>query len=298
MIRTQLFNILNNEQTKFDFLIANNLLQSEHICSKCGARKQIIDLINRRCNLRYNGIKCLAQESIFKNSIFENAKIDVSTVLFLLYEWCVNILTCDAAVEYNCSQSTVSIWYKKFRAISVIIYNTFLNEPIGGENIIVQIDETCLVKNKYHQGRILSNQKWIFAGVVLGDHSKCFFEYVVRRNEETLLDVIRRKILPGTIIMSDMWGGYQNIENRLPEYGYRHFTVNHSENFVNPITGAHTQSIESFWSVTKRNLRKKGTNNGEFEEIQNKIKENLFKTEYKLNKFEKMIEMIGHIYED
>ena len=130
----------------------------------------------------------------------------------------------------------------------------------------------------------------------MGNHDECFFEYVERRNEETLLEVIQRKILPGSTIMSDMWSGYQNLLTRLSHYGYSHLTVNHSQNFINPVTGANTQSIESFWSVIKRNLRKKGTNYGKFNIMQSKIKEDLFKKQFINTKFETMIEIIAFIY--
>ena len=49
----------------------------------------------------------------------------------------------------------------------------------------------------------------------MGNHRECFFEYVERRNEETLLEVIRRKILPGLIIMSDIWGWVSKFINKI-----------------------------------------------------------------------------------
>lgn len=30
-------------------------------------------------------------------------------------------------------------------------------------------------------------------------------------------------------------------------FGYKYFTVNHSENFVDPITGSHTNTVERSW---------------------------------------------------
>ena len=42
--------------------------------------------------------------------------------------------------------------------------------------------------------------------------------------------------------------------------GFNHLTVNHSLNFVEPITGAHTQAIERSWkSAKERNKRHNGT---------------------------------------
>ena len=59
---------------------------------------------------------------------------------------------------------------------------------------------------------------------------------VERRNADTLLPLIEQHILPGTTIISDCWAEYGGIE--------RHYTINHSQNFVDPETAAHTNTIE------------------------------------------------------
>lgn len=70
----------------------------------------------------------------------------------------------------------------------------------------------------------------------------------------------------GTLIISDKWKAYvagQNDEFNLSNnellagMHYSHQWVNHQQNFVDPITGAHTQSIESVWeNRVKYNLKK------------------------------------------
>lgn len=67
-----------------------------------------------------------------------------------------------------------------------------------------------------------------------------FFEIVDDRSRNTLLRVLRRKIAPGSTLLTDMWRGYSNLETICVDLGFRHEIVNHSENFVDAETGAHT----------------------------------------------------------
>ncbi len=46
------------------------------------------------------------------------------------------------------------------------------------------------------------------------------------------------------------WRAYNQLKN----LGYKHFTVNHKENFVNPKTGKHTQLVECLWNVNKKKI--------------------------------------------
>ena len=48
-----------------------------------------------------------------------------------------------------------------------------------------------------------------------------------------------------TIVVSDQWAAYSTIKG-MPE-GYQHETANHSLHFIDPETGAYTNSIESLW---------------------------------------------------
>ena len=57
------------------------------------------------------------------------------------------------------------------------------------------------------------------------------------------MTIIKKHVLPGTIIFR--WKAYSRSE----EEGYHHQTVNHSKEFVNKETRAHTNTIESTWKV-------------------------------------------------
>jgi hypothetical protein len=73
------------------------------------------------------------------------------------------------------------------------------------------------------------------------------FLFPSRTTADTLLAVIRDWIEPGTKVISDCWAAYNNFGSQ----GYEHQTVNHSFHFKNPITGAHTHTIEATWRHVK-----------------------------------------------
>jgi len=68
---------------------------------------------------------------------------------------------------------------------------------------------------------------------------------------DTLTALIREWIETGTMVVSDCWGAYRDLESQ----GYKHSTVNHSLYFKDPETGAHTNTIEGTWSHVKVFLR-------------------------------------------
>ena len=81
------------------------------------------------------------------------------------------------------------------------------------------------------------------------------FKCVADRTANTLVSVISENILPGTTVISDCWKAYSSLNSE----GFSHLTVNHSVNFVDPETGAHTNTIESTWRALKKSLPKHGT---------------------------------------
>lgn len=67
-----------------------------------------------------------------------------------------------------------------------------------------------------------------------------------KRDEQTLLPIIQKWIKPETMIISDCWKVYCNLE----KHGYMHRTVNHSIELVND-DGDSTNKMEGHWRHTK-----------------------------------------------
>uniref|UniRef100_A0A914YHK4 ISXO2-like transposase domain-containing protein n=1 Tax=Panagrolaimus superbus TaxID=310955 RepID=A0A914YHK4_9BILA len=191
-------------------------------------------------------------------------RIDVQQVFELCYLWCYSHCThkfAELCLENDDGQTisskTLVNWKQYFRDLCA---EELTDNPIiiGGPGIEVQIDETVITKRKYNRGRLPANEVW-FLGGIEPISGRAFMTPVESRDRETLYAVIRRHIRPDSIIISDCWAAYATL-GQLPE-GYIHRTVNHSENFVDPVTGVHTNTIESLWQKFK--LRHKvdyGTN--------------------------------------
>ena len=94
---------------------------------------------------------------------------------------------------------------------------------------------------------------WVFGGIER-DTTKSFMVVVDDRRAVTLISIIQRYIRP---IISDEWRAYSTLSS----LGYTHQTVNHSQNFVGPNTGAHTNNVEGYRSFVKRQMRRQGVMN-------------------------------------
>ena len=80
---------------------------------------------------------------------------------------------------------------------------------------------------------------------------RVFCTKVEDRSGKTCIQVIKDNVIPGLIILTDMWPGYNSID----QYGFIHRTVNHSLNWVNPVDVTHTSTIEGTWNGIKHQVR-------------------------------------------
>ena len=127
------------------------------------------------------------------------------------------------------------------------LLNTPIQLHVGSQDVVVQIDESLFNhKSKYNWGRRPQKELWVF-GLADTSHKPTitYLEIIEKRDAATLQPIIRKAVQPGTIIHSDQWRAYHSIQSEL---NLQHRTVNHSVNFIDPDTGVHTQTIESYWA--------------------------------------------------
>ena len=274
----------------------HNLLSSSINCPRQGCENTLNwqrraasgDGFVWRCSKK----NCNGQASIRQNSWFSGSKLSIEKVIALTYAWAHSYTTTQAMHETSLddettSSETVIDWYNYCREVCADRIMKHHAGPIGGPGSTVEIDESKFGKRKYHRGRFIEGQ-WVFGGICR-ETKACFLVPVERRDRDTLLPIIRAQILPGTRVLSDLWKSYDCLQNE----GYQHLTVNHSLNFVDPDTGAHTQGIENTWWGVKRSMPRTGTSKDLFDSY---LQEWLWRQHYKSDPFGNIIEHIADLY--
>lgn len=174
-------------------------------------------------------------------------------LLILLCEWIKGYSNFLASIELDISLSTVNRWFTRFNNFAYnYVYHFLRHQTVGGPGCI---DDTVIVRNKYHNGMLLQHQMWAVVGVVRGDPNTLFFEIFEDGTRNMVIELIKRKLL----LIYRLYAQYLGLESICVDMGYSHETANHLNNFVDPDTDAHKQTIEGMGSVIKE-LRKSGTN--------------------------------------
>ena len=292
----KLSKILADHDRCIEWCKENNLLASSLKCPRAGCHNALSwtrrassrDGYEWRCSKR----GCNGATSMRQKSWFSGSRLSIEKVLALTYPWAHKFTTTQAVHETSLDDETTSTetvidWYNYCREVCADRIMNHHAGPIGGPGTTVEIDESKFGKMKYHRGRKIEG-KWVFGGLCR-ETKACFLVPVERRDKETLLPIIRAQILPGTRVMSDLWRSYDCLKDE----GYEHLTVNHSLNFVDPDTGAHTQGIENTWWGVKRSYPRTGTSKELFESY---LQEFMWRKHYGENPFGNILKHIAELY--
>jgi transposase-like protein len=249
--------LFDNENEAISFLFQHSAFYKERLCPNCGTNmKPNLEQKTFRCYKR----TCNHKVSLMKNSLFQQHRIPCSKILQMAYFWLSGMKSNTAVILTGHSKNTIASYYGMFRQL----VSDSLDEEdfqIGGEGVVVEIDETKMGKRKYNRGHRVEGV-WVVGGVERTAERRVFLVTVENRNAETMRDVISRHVREGSIIYTDMWRGYNGISDGGE---YQHHTVNHSIHFRDPQTGVHTNSIEGTWNGLKIKVPVRSRNEGRVE---------------------------------
>jgi len=200
--------------------------------------------------------------------------LTLSEIMEIVFMFVIEIPLIQAAELTGRSNKTITDWYNLCREVCTAVIKK-KTKMLGTHANPIQIDEARFAgRRKYNRGRMLGGDKppantdegaqvqnnrnhgarvdgpWVF-GLKHGNDSRYF--YVERRDKDTLLPIIKRECEGGSVIHSDEWPSYRCLTSE----GFIHETVNHQENYVDPLTGAHTQGVERSWLDAKISILKK-----------------------------------------
>ena len=221
-------------------------------CPRCRHPMKIYYSHSYTDGARFSCTRCKINRSIRQGAWTKQSQLPLRTLAKILAYWCAGRTLEVAAEDLNdVSMDTVMSWYHEFSRLAADAYvEDLLANPLGPARI--EIDESHFFKAKYLIGSQLALPAlWVF-GAIDSTTKRVLIEPVPRRDSETLLPLIQRAVAPGSLIVSDKWGAY----NELSRLGYQHISVNHSENFVDPETGACTNRVEGMWGRIKSWFRK------------------------------------------
>ena len=312
--------ILSNSDKTIEFCQEVGLLPKSVICKSCGSKLDKVYKINRigrkRQQYRFQCNKQVCKKTnknhipLRKTTWFENANISLRKSILLLYCF-VNKLPYDLAIsetsgssasdsneesasvlkrrKLESSKETVNDYYNYCREICCYIVENIKPQKIGGPGFIVEIDEAKFRKRKYNRGRVVDGN-WVLGGICRETRS-IFLIKVEKRDKETLIPLIEKYVEKGSTVITDCWASYQCLN----DLGYKHETVDHSENFVDPSTGACTNLIENRWWCIKRQLPTTHTRAKLFDKH---LMEYMWRTLYsdKSNLFENVLYDICKVY--
>ena len=144
------------------------------------------------------------------------------------------------------NHKTAAYYYHRLREIIAYKLSQESDEFLSGE---IEVDESYFGGHrKGKRGRGAAGKVPVFG--ILKRGGKVYTKVIPDAKSDTLMPIIREKVMPDSIVYSDYWRGY----NVLDVSEFKHYRINHSKLFADRHN--HINGIENFWNQAKRHLRK------------------------------------------
>lgn len=210
-------------------------------CEKCGEVTKHHLMKNRRS---YSCQECGHHVHPTAGTIFENTRTDLTLWFYAIYL----MAQTRGGISAKQVEREIGVTYKTAWRMCKLIRSKLYpdDEKVDGE---VEVDETYMGGSRSggKRGRGAEGKDPV-AGLAERE-GDVRVKVVDNVKAATLIPFVTRHVKPGATVYTDELYSY----NRLPEKGYRHRRIRHSDGVY--VQGdVHTNTVEGFWSNTKRGI--------------------------------------------
>lgn len=239
------------EKSAVAFFQEKGILPAKRICPRGHVMKLYFgERIQWSCNLR----SCRAKVNMRIGNWFQGSRLPFLTSIRFIYYWTQKLTTTDWCHRHlSMANSTTVEWNNYLREVCAAAVELQSTRKIGGENLVVEVDESVFPKRKNYDGHPFP-QQCIFGGICR-ETNDCFLVQVPDRSLKTITAVITRHIAEGSIIYSDSWNSscISTLSQNLKVNNRRY-------KFIDSEIIEHTRIIERLWgSAQWRNKKYRGT---------------------------------------
>jgi transposase-like protein len=243
----------------FDYAVKMRWLGGEITCPRCGNAKHSF-IKTRRLWFCY---ECKKQFTVKVGTVMEDSPIGLDKWMVAFWMMC----NCKNGISSYELHRTLGIrqqsaWFMLHRIREAMKHKSMFK--LGGSGSEVEVDEAFIggkAANMHKSRKVRLQQirgeqrlgdvylgKTAVQGILDRDLRQVRCKVIPNIRRETLQGEILKQVRYGSKVYTDSATSYDLLHNR-----YVHDVVNHAQRYVNG--QVHTNGLENFWSLFKRNLR-------------------------------------------
>jgi transposase len=217
---------------------------TDFTCPKCSKPAKYTRVAGRRS---YQCQWCANQVYPTAGTPFDRTRTSLRDWFVVMFQFCTSRHGVAAMEVHRQLGVTYKTAWRMCHEIRKYMAQVDGDAPIGGGGAMVEVDET-LVGGKIEgkgPGRQLANKTVVLGMVERG--GDIVTKVVADQKRDTLIPAVMDTVQFGSMVYTDALHSYKVLN----QHGYMHESVNHNVGQYVSKTGAHTQTIESFWSRFK-----------------------------------------------